>query len=202
MSIADRLPCLFFFWFGNPRLPNRLHWSGLRFVSIRWNIVLICYCEGGVRRCIGEIERTKMGKGKALSTGTNAVIWFRRGLRLHDNPALLAAIQGSETVTPVYVINTKKHGTDKCGRARMKFILESLSALDEALKERNSSLVVLKGENENDVLLDSMKKWKTNRLCFEAAPEPHLKVRRSFTFSAAAMRSFALAYQSWMAIMY
>ena len=120
-----------------------------------------------------------MGKGEAsMAAGKRAVFWFRRGLRLHDNPALLEAVENAEHVTPVFVMSERNHNPERYGRARMKFLLESLTALDAALKERNSSLIVLRGEgDERSVLLESMAKWQSNMLCFENAPEPHLQVR-------------------------
>jgi hypothetical protein len=36
----------------------------------------------------------------AASSGRVAVHWFRKGLRLHDNPALLAACSAATTVYP------------------------------------------------------------------------------------------------------
>ena len=116
--------------------------------------------------------------GKAMHATKRAVFWFRRGLRLHDNPALLAAVRESASLTPVFIINRKKHCPKRFGRAKMKFLLESLAALDTELRARNSSLVVLSGDNEKDVILQSMKKLSANALFFEAAPEPHIQVRQ------------------------
>jgi hypothetical protein len=33
---------------------------------------------------------------------STALLWLRRDLRLHDQPALLAALDGAETVVPVF----------------------------------------------------------------------------------------------------
>ena len=33
------------------------------------------------------------------------MLWFRKGLRLHDNPALLEALKDAEAVFPVFVID-------------------------------------------------------------------------------------------------
>lgn len=32
-----------------------------------------------------------------------AIVWFRRDLRLYDNPALIAALNSAENVLPVYI---------------------------------------------------------------------------------------------------
>ncbi|KAK2100525.1 Cryptochrome-2 [Saguinus oedipus] len=37
--------------------------------------------------------------------GVSSVHWFRKGLRLHDNPALLAAVRGARCVRCVYILD-------------------------------------------------------------------------------------------------
>ena len=40
----------------------------------------------------------------SMATTTKCAIhWFRKGLRLHDNPALLEAIKQSENIYPVFI---------------------------------------------------------------------------------------------------
>jgi cryptochrome len=39
------------------------------------------------------------------SGGKRAIMWFRKGLRLHDNPALLAATAGAQYVFPIFVLD-------------------------------------------------------------------------------------------------
>ena len=34
-----------------------------------------------------------------------AVHWHRHGLRLHDNPALLAALEGADTLYPIFIFD-------------------------------------------------------------------------------------------------
>lgn len=36
-----------------------------------------------------------------------AILWFRKGLRLHDNPALLSACEGADKLFPVFVIDPR-----------------------------------------------------------------------------------------------
>lgn len=47
-------------------------------------------------------------KGKVV-----AAHWFRKGLRLHDNPALLEAIKGSAVVYPLAIIDPWFAAPDK-----------------------------------------------------------------------------------------
>ncbi len=41
---------------------------------------------------------------------STAIVWFRRDLRLADNPALTAAVAAHETVVPLYI-----HAPDEDG---------------------------------------------------------------------------------------
>ena len=41
--------------------------------------------------------------------------WFRKGLRLHDNPALKAAIEGAETYRCVYILDPWFAGVSQVG---------------------------------------------------------------------------------------
>ncbi|KAL8222012.1 UNVERIFIED_CONTAM: Cryptochrome-1 [Gekko kuhli] len=47
--------------------------------------------------------------------GVNAVHWFRKGLRLHDNPALRECIQGADTVRCVYILDPWFAGSSNVG---------------------------------------------------------------------------------------
>lgn len=41
----------------------------------------------------------------AGTEGASSVHWFRKGLRLHDNPALLAAVRGARCLRCVYILD-------------------------------------------------------------------------------------------------
>lgn len=69
--------------------------------------------------------------------------WARRDLRLHDNPALAAALQHPQVV-PVFVLEPR---LQCASRRRTAFLLGGLRALDRSLRERGSSLVVRSGDS-------------------------------------------------------
>ena len=64
----------------------------------------------------------------------NSLVWFRKGLRLSDNPALLQAIgtEGKEAKCfyPVFVIDPHFIKPNFVGSNRLQFLLESLRDLD------------------------------------------------------------------------
>ncbi len=66
---------------------------------------------------------------------TTAVVWFRRDLRLADNPTLLSAIDDADEIIPVFVA-AEDHAASGAWRA------ESLASLDASLRPYRSRLVV------------------------------------------------------------
>ena len=65
-----------------------------------------------------------------------AIVWFRRDLRLHDHPALRAALDAHETVVPFFCLDDRLlHGRHASG-PRTQFMLDCLADLDGALRER------------------------------------------------------------------
>ena len=63
-----------------------------------------------------------------------AVVWFRRDLRVHDHPALRAALADHDSVVPVFCFDDRLlHGRHASG-PRTQFMLECLADLDRALR--------------------------------------------------------------------
>mmetsp|Transcript_31031 Transcript_31031/g.48372 ORF Transcript_31031/g.48372 Transcript_31031/m.48372 type:complete len:392 (-) Transcript_31031:8-1183(-) len=79
--------------------------------------------------------------------------WFRRGLRLHDNPALVSALSkakscptGKGKVYPVYVLDGDSYQLKHCSALRANFLVECLQDLDKSLRALGSRLYVAKGD--------------------------------------------------------
>ncbi|XP_038156594.1 cryptochrome-2 [Cyprinodon tularosa] len=108
----------------------------------------------------------------------NSVHWFRKGLRLHDNPALQEALSGADMdmVRCVYVLDPWFAGAANVGINRWRFLLESLEDLDNSLKKLNSRLFVVRGQ-PTEVFPRLFKEWNVTRLTFEYDPEPYGKER-------------------------
>jgi deoxyribodipyrimidine photo-lyase len=80
-----------------------------------------------------------------------AIVWFRRDLRVHDNPALRAALAGKERVVPVFCLDDRLlHGRHASG-ARTQFLLECLDDLDASLRKRGSGLAIRRGAPEREL---------------------------------------------------
>lgn len=73
----------------------------------------------------------------------HAVAWFRRDLRVANNPMWAAATQGAGTVTALFVLDPKLF--DTAGPFRRELLVAHLHALDEQLRERGGRLRVEHG---------------------------------------------------------
>lgn len=69
--------------------------------------------------------------------------WFRKGLRIHDNPALIAAIDtvqknADHVFRPIYIIDPEWTNHWKMNANKWRFLHQSLVQLDEKLKTLNT----------------------------------------------------------------
>ena len=69
-----------------------------------------------------------------MSLAKTSIIWFRRDLRINDHPALLAAIESTEQVIPLFILD--KMQIDEAGQKLLAYMGQSLRALDESLGNR------------------------------------------------------------------
>jgi deoxyribodipyrimidine photo-lyase len=63
-----------------------------------------------------------------------SIVWFRRDLRISDHPALNAAIEGSDEVIPLFILD--KQQIAEAGEKLLAYMSNSLRALDESLGNR------------------------------------------------------------------
>jgi deoxyribodipyrimidine photo-lyase len=77
-----------------------------------------------------------------------AVLWLTRDLRLHDHPALCAALAEHDCVIPVFCLDRRLLGGRHASGPRTRFLLECLSDLDRSLQARGSALVLRDGGPE------------------------------------------------------
>jgi deoxyribodipyrimidine photo-lyase len=90
------------------------------------------------------------------------VLWFRNDLRLHDNAALVRAVELAKKtcrkLLPLYVLDdrflthpSRVAGIRRSEPARTRFLVESLRALKETLRDHGSDLLVLRGLAEVEI---------------------------------------------------
>jgi len=76
---------------------------------------------------------------------STTVVLFTRDLRVHDNPALHAAVADAAEVVPLFVLDDRvlaRFGAPN----RVAFLLDALADLRHALVERGGGLVVRRGD--------------------------------------------------------
>ena len=92
--------------------------------------------------------------GRRGASAPPVILWFRQDLRLHDNPALVAAAQSGRPVIPVYLHVPAEDGKwPVCGAAKY-WLHHALLHLSQALESRlGSKLLICCGESSLDLLL-------------------------------------------------
>ena len=93
--------------------------------------------------------------------------WFRKGLRLHDNPGLLShQSKRCENLYPVFVMDGDAYQLKHCTALRANFLVEGLQDLDANLRELDSRLFVGSGDPV-EVLPELWENWGITYLTWE-----------------------------------
>lgn len=98
------------------------------------------------------------------------IVWFRRDLRLHDNPALTAACETCREVIPLFVFDEplQSHGF---GAACVNFMLGCLHELASSLARRGLTLQCRRGEPVEEVV-EAAREWKASVVYWNRDYEP------------------------------
>ncbi len=80
-----------------------------------------------------------------------AIVWFRRDLRLADNPALRLAASLADAVVPVYIHAPEEEGAGAPGGASRWWLHHSLRSLATDLQRIGSPLTILRGPTLNSL---------------------------------------------------
>jgi deoxyribodipyrimidine photo-lyase len=108
---------------------------------------------------------------------TNPVlVWFRRDLRLEDNPALSAAQATGAPLIPVYIHDDAAEGDWPDGGASRWWLHHSLAHLAATLEERGSRLILRQGDTAN-VLAQLIEESGANAVHWNRRYEPALIAR-------------------------
>ncbi|CAN0906941.1 (6-4)DNA photolyase [Linum grandiflorum] len=154
--------------------------------------------------CFQVMSMASSASSSSARGGNNSLVWFRKGLRVHDNPALEYASKTAAAgfLYPVFVIdphymepdpNAFSPGSARAGLNRIRFLLDSLRDLDISLRKLGSRLLLLKGE-PGEVLINCLNQWNVGKLCFEYETDPYyqqLDTRLKDHASAAAIEVFS-----------
>jgi deoxyribodipyrimidine photo-lyase len=99
------------------------------------------------------------------------IIWFRRDLRIADNPALLAALKSSDEIVALFIID--KELSSFPNKKRLAYLAESLKSLDQSL---GGNLHVIHGEAV-DVLKDLAARYKASEVHIAQEYDPRAMAR-------------------------
>ena len=98
--------------------------------------------------------------------GSRSILWFRRDLRIGDNPALNAALEAADEIVPVYILEPEL--IKEMGAKRAAYLGDSLRALDKSL---DGNLHVISGQ-PTKVLTELKNHYQANSIHISAEYEP------------------------------
>ncbi len=99
------------------------------------------------------------------------IVWFRRDLRIHDNPALAAAARSGRPVVPLFVLDEASAGIRPLGGASRWWLHESLRSLAGDLAGLGLSLGLRRGPAA-DVLQEVVRETGAGRVVWNRLYEP------------------------------
>lgn len=100
-----------------------------------------------------------------MGSSNKTIVWFRRDLRIEDNPALAAAAKDG-CVYPVYIWCPKDEGEFYPGRVSRWWLKQSLAHLDQSLKSLGVQLVLIKTDSTLSALLDCIQAIGATKVVF------------------------------------
>ena len=100
------------------------------------------------------------------------VVWFRRDLRLADNPALDDAAQTGRPIIPLYILDDTKAVRAR-GAASLWWLDKSLRTLAADLEERGSKLILRRGEAAT-ILCEAVEQTGATRVVWNRLYDPGL----------------------------
>jgi deoxyribodipyrimidine photo-lyase len=111
-----------------------------------------------------------------MRDGRVAVVWFRRDLRLADNPALAAACDRADRVVALYIHAPDEEGDWRPGAASRWWLHHSLERLAESLRVRGATLHVRRGP-ALQALLDVAREAGAAQIFWNRLYEPAIAAR-------------------------
>lgn len=130
---------------------------------------------------------------------TPIIVWFRRDLRLADNPALGAALASGRSVIPLYISAPNEEGAWSPGSASRWWLHHSLLSLDLSLKKLGSRLIIRHGSSSLAVLQSVMRETGATEVYWNRLYEPEVIARDKTIKAALSAQSFNanLLHEPW-----
>ncbi len=104
------------------------------------------------------------------------VVWFRRDLRVDDNPALIEAVRSGAAVIPLFVVDTKLISALPSDGAAFDLQAGALRELEDMIRRRGGTLLLRHGDGE-DVHRSVIRDFQPSALYFNRDYEPSARTR-------------------------
>ncbi|XP_047321241.1 cryptochrome-1-like [Impatiens glandulifera] len=139
-----------------------------------------------------------------MSSGcSTSVVWFRRDLRVEDNPALAAGVRAGSVIA-VFIWAPEEEGPYNPGRVSRWWLKHSLSLLDSSLRNLGTSLITKRSTDSLSSLIDIIKSTGATQLLFNHLYDPlslvkDHRVKEVLTGQGIVVRSYNadLLYEPW-----
>eukprot|EP00775_Hariotina_reticulata_P005124 gene5124-5364_t len=145
-----------------------------------------------------------MSDTSVIAFNRPVILLFRKDLRLDDNPALVAALQSSSTVIPVFIWAPEEEGQFQPGRCSRWWFQQSLQSLHQQIAALGSQLIIRRAVDSCHMLLQLTEETGAEAVFFNHLHDPISLVRdhlmkQQLTAAGIASRSFNadLLYEPW-----
>ncbi|GAB2301862.1 Cryptochrome-1 [Dionaea muscipula] len=135
--------------------------------------------------------------------GGCSIVWFRRDLRIEDNPALAAGVR-TGAVVPVFIWAPEEEGHFYPGRVSRWWLKQSLAHLDSSLRSLGTFLITKRSTDSVSSLLEVVKDVGATQLFFNHLYDPMSltrdhRAKEVLTAQGIVVRSFNadLLYEPW-----
>ena len=109
---------------------------------------------------------------------TTAIVLFTRDLRVHDNPALHAAVHTAQHVVPLFVRDERITAGPMAVPNRLRFLTDSLADLRDSLRKRGGDLLIRHGDPAH-IVADLASRTGAHSLLLAQDPSPHGRRRET-----------------------
>jgi hypothetical protein len=117
-----------------------------------------------------------------MSSGGCSIVWFRRDLRVEDNPALAAGVRAG-AVVGVFIWAPEEEGQYYPGRVSRWWLKNSLAHLDSSLRNLGTPLVTKRSTDSVSSLLEVVKSTGATQIFFNHLYGQFLYLSYLFVYS-------------------